>query len=90
MIKCKICKKKCYKYIWFGPEGSFCDNCVPRFECFECNYFKTKDAALKNFSEKFHIIEKKDNFYYIYDKSPQKRLVPCVDYFCADLESKPL
>ena len=80
-MNCDKCNKNCTKYIWFGPKGSFCDNCVPRFECFNCNYFKNKKEAIDYGHKKL----KKDGDYY-FAIDDKERLIPCVDYFCADLE----
>jgi len=79
-IPCKTCGKVCVEYIWGGPDGDFCDDCVPRNECFNCNYFKKKrKARLSKFGSKISI-KKRDGFYYLIDN--KGRLVPCVDYFC--------
>lgn len=65
--------------MYFGPEGSICENCVPRFEC-SCNTFKTKKAAIKFHGEIVERCLKKNKGCWIV-MDDKGRLRPCVDYF---------
>lgn len=65
-----------HKYVYFGPDGSRCDDCVPRRPCM-CNTFRSRkdglfwapDAILKRVSRsKWIAVDEKG------------KLLPCVDW----------
>ena len=61
--------------IYFGPDGNYCSECVPRESC-SCNTFFSKEEGLRYNSEQY--LKEMDGYWIVVDD--KGRLCPCVDY----------
>ncbi len=65
-----------HKYVYYGPDGYLCEDCIPRFSC-SCNTFKSKKEAVKFGA--YPIIKRISRRKWI-TVDEKGRITPCVDW----------
>ena len=67
---------KIHKYVYFGPSGMLCDDCVPRRPCL-CNTFRSRKEALRFGA--YPLVKRISRRKWI-TVDEQGRITPCVDW----------